>query len=169
MCRLLSLRDDTMIVLLSQTKLPDSSNPLSDIVGAVQIWGSSEWVARNATNGLSTMFFSLSCSKGVFWEWVDCAIKVLLSGRFNHDVSASFSTLNSLHESGNIRCKLYSSLIKGWASFRSAFRVSSSLSQRVISSVLVFTSYSIASISKFIRDILNISLICLMHPLGFLI
>ena len=35
-CRLLSLRDDTMIVLLSQTKLPDSSNPLSDIVGAVQ-------------------------------------------------------------------------------------------------------------------------------------
>ena len=25
-----------MIVLLSQTKLPDSSNPLSDIVGAVQ-------------------------------------------------------------------------------------------------------------------------------------
>ena len=27
---------DTMIVLLSQTKLPDSSNPLSDIVGAVQ-------------------------------------------------------------------------------------------------------------------------------------
>ena len=35
-CRLLSLRDDTMIVLLSQTKLPDSSNRLSDIVGAVQ-------------------------------------------------------------------------------------------------------------------------------------
>ena len=32
----MSLRDDTMIVLLSQTKLPDSSNPLSDIVGAVQ-------------------------------------------------------------------------------------------------------------------------------------
>ena len=25
-----------MIVLVSQTKLPDSSNPLSDIVGAVQ-------------------------------------------------------------------------------------------------------------------------------------
>ena len=35
-CRLLSLRDDTMIALMSQTKLPDSSNPLSDIVGAVQ-------------------------------------------------------------------------------------------------------------------------------------
>ncbi|MEZ2693559.1 hypothetical protein ACBQ04_12715, partial [Psychrobacter faecalis] len=35
MCRLLSLRDDTMIVFVSQTKLPDSSNPLSDIVGAV--------------------------------------------------------------------------------------------------------------------------------------
>ena len=35
MCRLLSLRDDTMRALMSQTKLPDSSNPLSDIVGAV--------------------------------------------------------------------------------------------------------------------------------------
>lgn len=33
---LMSLRDETMIVLVSQTKLPDSSNPLSDIVGAVQ-------------------------------------------------------------------------------------------------------------------------------------
>jgi len=32
----LSLRDDTMIVLMSQTKLPDSSNPLSDNPGAVQ-------------------------------------------------------------------------------------------------------------------------------------
>ncbi|SUA51596.1 Uncharacterised protein [Oligella ureolytica] len=27
-----------MIVLLSQTKLPDSSNPLSDILGAVQLF-----------------------------------------------------------------------------------------------------------------------------------
>ena len=35
MYRPLSLRDDTMIVLLSQTKLPDPSNPLSDIVRAV--------------------------------------------------------------------------------------------------------------------------------------
>jgi len=32
------LRDDTMIALISQTKLPDSSNPLSDIVGAVHIF-----------------------------------------------------------------------------------------------------------------------------------
>lgn len=38
MCRLLNLKDDTMIVLWSKTKLPDSSNPLSDIVGAVQYW-----------------------------------------------------------------------------------------------------------------------------------
>jgi len=30
-----------MIVLLSQTKLPDSSNPLSDIVRAVQYWQTS--------------------------------------------------------------------------------------------------------------------------------
>jgi len=31
--RLLRVREDIMIGLLSQTKLPDPSNPLSDIVG----------------------------------------------------------------------------------------------------------------------------------------
>ena len=32
-----------MIVLLSQTKLPDSSNPLSDIVGAVHNVAADNW------------------------------------------------------------------------------------------------------------------------------
>lgn len=35
-----------MIVLLSQTKLPDSSNPLSDILGAVQVVNSNRHLTK---------------------------------------------------------------------------------------------------------------------------
>ncbi|MGB6823963.1 hypothetical protein [Psychrobacter sp.] len=38
-----------MIVLLSQTKLPDSSNQVSDIVGAVQFY--EKWLRRNQQYG----------------------------------------------------------------------------------------------------------------------
>lgn len=46
-----------MIALMSQTKLPDSSNPLSDIVGAVQfrvsvfIKANSVWKTAETVNG----------------------------------------------------------------------------------------------------------------------
>ena len=55
MCRLLGLKDDTMIVLVSQTKWPDSSKPDSDIVGAVHCLFTMFWILTHVNDAIKPL------------------------------------------------------------------------------------------------------------------
>ena len=57
-----------MIVFVSQTKLPDSSNPLSDIVGAVH-YVRIDWEnSRHKKNARSVIYKGLNWYMGIIGE-----------------------------------------------------------------------------------------------------